>query len=327
MPRGGQILDLSSVTELNDVAGLERILGLSNQALGEYFWHTVLRAYAGSEQIPLNAIPIRFQSEIRERILAPDWAAGAESWSAEATLLAARGDFVAAGECYRRHILARVAEKAKTSSPIRRPDMPVHEIPSSDDGSADKTPRSLEEHLLEARDLFREDPRRGALLALNRAIDFLQETGISPSATEPLFALQVALHDLGMGVVDPMLRRPKVGGKGPIGNAAKSARGMVAAIMELLIQSGMERKPAAKMVSEKIRNWSWGEARLATASRIENWRDAALAGVVNIDQDATTFAEMIGYFADHGYSPSQAAQALLAIGPAFLSKKHDSRLG
>jgi len=185
--------------------------------------------------------------------------------------------------------------------------------------------KALIDGLEQAQATFQEEPRRGAMLALACTKDFLERMGVQQHLTAPILSLMIALNDLDHGSANPIVKPSKVGGKGPISAASKSARAHAAAAMELLIRSGVDRNTAAATVARRIKNWKWGQVGRTTRKQVEDWRDAAKTTERHVAQEATTYWAILEWVEQSGLSPAAAAEHLFSHQPAFVSQEHDSK--
>ena len=119
--------------------------------------------------------------------------------------------------------------------------------------------------------------RRGAAVgALNACIDLIQsrDEWRQANLAAPLLELQVALTDLELGHVPPILEKPKSDGGRPAPFSDAAFRGYAAGIMGgLMRHGGMSKSRAAAWVAERLGAAGW--SRVAT-NTVAGWRKEAL---------------------------------------------------
>lgn len=125
--------------------------------------------------------------------------------------------------------------------------------------------------------------RNGAISALQETVKFIQaaalgyppETQITiNSLTEPFQLLAASLHDLQYGAIHPIIQASPVHNRRSLPSPIRLGRGTVAAAMEILIWSGIERDKAAQTLAKNIE----GSELLLGVKRapwkaISTWRD------------------------------------------------------
>jgi hypothetical protein len=147
----------------------------------------------------------------------------------------------------------------------------------------------LKRHLAQAGNITGTNSRNGVSASLLGVIKFLnRQLHSSPPA---LVALQLALSDLDDGKVHPLLEPADSKGQ-PVSTQRRLLWGCAAAVMDCLMQSGVESKEAAAIVGRELSklNIKIGDSRSAdSATSVMNWRWRAKSGDPKSDPDAWVY--------------------------------------
>ncbi len=151
-----------------------------------------------------------------------------------------------------------------------------------------------------------------SLVAIGHYLTAVVGTGL----TTPLRQLQYALHDLDRGKVGRLVERTKVSNRPPEAISVEGFRAFAAVAMDLMIQTGVGRKQAAREVARELCRLGYddGPGRLITAGRVEDWRDRMLVERPAENAGAARFQRLKARVS--GYAPSK-----LKDGAYLLSKQ------
>lgn len=151
--------------------------------------------------------------------------------------------------------------------------------------------------------------RLAANMALVAVVQSLMEGGIPPSLLVPLNRLLQALIGVDRGIRNPMLE-PTQGRKG-IGMTEKRLRGAIAAAVDARMASGESLAQATEWVARTTRQWPIARSvkRNNLAKAIEDWREHAMGGRPEHDDDAAAYRQYRDALPD--LPPRQRAEAIL----------------
>lgn len=131
----------------------------------------------------------------------------------------------------------------------------------------------LEEALLaaQARNRAREEQTQRFSGQLNIIASFLEAEGVSRALVNEFHVLADALDDLKLGIVAPFLKARKVGNRAD-STEVWLARALVAIALDVIVESGVSERAAAKVVEEKARSWLYLFGGRDISEKARNWR-------------------------------------------------------
>lgn len=113
---------------------------------------------------------------------------------------------------------------------------------------------------------FEKDPRRGAVLALQAAVQLCTSVGVDDAHAEPFLALLNGLYDLDRGLVPDLLIRTRAAGERPPKDdtATRFKRVFAACAVDLRIEAGDTLEVACRYVARRLKVTSW--------QTVQHWR-------------------------------------------------------
>jgi hypothetical protein len=126
-------------------------------------------------------------------------------------------------------------------------------------------------------DPSREDGGRSSVItSIDSIIRFLLITvGFDkPAALAPLYRLQYALCDLGIGTVTPMFKPKKVRNRPRVSMATDNFRAVASVAMDMFMEAGVRREDAAARVAEALHRMGYSSRNKPIRRHmVEDWRD------------------------------------------------------
>ncbi len=119
---------------------------------------------------------------------------------------------------------------------------------------------------------FEKDPRRGAVLALQAAVQLCTSVGVDDAHAEPFLALLNGLYDLDRGFVPDLLIRTRAAGERPpkYDTATRFKRVFAACAVDLRIEAGDTLEVACRYVARRLKDTSWQTVQLWRAETRKN---------------------------------------------------------
>jgi hypothetical protein len=135
--------------------------------------------------------------------------------------------------------------------------------------------------------------RSGVRNALIAVINFISQVlPDGPDLASSLNELLLALKDLDVGQVVPMVQRANIENRPPISLATLLFRAMAAVLMELNQQAGLSRREAAVKAARELNRLGYrdGAKQRITAAQVEDWRDNVKAPQASNDLGAQRYS-------------------------------------
>jgi hypothetical protein len=169
-----------------------------------------------------------------------------------------------------------------------------------------------------AADLFERsspDASRSTVQRTLVAIESLLRTTFGANDPKPLIPLRrliYALHDLDRGTVVPLLAPQKINHRPRDSLLKEGLMAFAAACMELLIESGVRRKDAARRVAKYLhaKGYRSTRDRTITAQNVEDWRDRMRSESPSESEAVARFRRLVEIRANFP-DPQTAANTIL----------------